>query len=380
LLTAFLRRALPVAVAVTFAAPLSLGCAAASTASAPAAPRVAAAVTPGWRVVQFMPRAVVGGLSASGPRDAWLAGEVCGADSLCDHVFVRHWDGTAWRTVAVPKAVGDIVGEGAGVTAVAASSPSSAWVFDQRGPSVDHATVLHWSVNHWAPSARLAAAIDAAVAPSASDAWAFGAPAGDERGGYIAHFDGKSWQHAEFPVQVQSASALSAGDIWAGGNASDGPDGSVVIEHWDGKAWRTVPVPSLGIPPTAWTGVFVSAVAPADAWANVSVLAHGTRYDILLHWNGRAWARVAFSCGGSMVSAEAPDGQRGLWLASTAAPSGQEWFCHGAQGDWAKTVVPKRAGQQPSIDQLAWIPGTRSLWATGGFDADAGEVILKYGP
>jgi hypothetical protein len=32
------------------------------------------------------------------------------------------------------------------------------------------------------------------------------------------------------------------------------------------------------------------------------------------------------------------------------------------------------------IDNLAWIPGTRSLWATGGFDADAGEAILKYGP
>jgi hypothetical protein len=40
----------------------------------------------------------------------------------------------------------------------------------------------------------------------------------------------------------------------------------------------------------------------------------------------------------------------------------------------------KRAGQQPAIDQLALIPGTRSLWATGGFDPDAGEAILEYAP
>jgi len=71
----------------------------------------------------------------------------------------------------------------------------------------------------------------------------------------------------------------------------------------------------------------------------------------------------------------------GLWLA--AGPfivgTGSEWFCHDAKGHWTKTAVPKRAGQQPGIDELAWIPGTRSLWATGGFNADAGEAIFKYG-
>jgi hypothetical protein len=78
-----------------------------------------------------------------------------------------------------------------------------------------------------------------------------------------------------------------------------------------------------------------------------------------------------------------PDGRHGVWLAaSTSLISGVggEWFCHDINGHWTKTAVPRRAGQQPGIDQLAWIPGTRSLWATGGFDADAGEAILKYRP
>jgi hypothetical protein len=55
-------------------------------------------------------------------------------------------------------------------------------------------------------------------------------------------------------------------------------------------------------------------------------------------------------------------------------------LCRYADGRWTKTAAPKRAGQQPAIDQLALIPGTRSLWATGGLDADAGEAILEYAP
>src|SRR5215469_11367991 len=99
-----------------------LACAA-RTASAPGSSTTAAAVTPGWRIVRFLPGATVGGLAVTGARDAWLAGDVCGADSLCDHVFVRHWNGKAWRTVTVPKAV-SVAYSDAGVSAVAASSPS----------------------------------------------------------------------------------------------------------------------------------------------------------------------------------------------------------------------------------------------------------------
>jgi hypothetical protein len=43
-----------------------------------------------------------------------------------------------------------------------------------------------------------------------------------------------------------------------------------------------------------------------------------------------------------------------------------------------------RAGSQPtdliSVGQIAWIPGTRSLWATGDLFANDATAILKYGP
>ncbi len=42
--------------------------------------------------------------------------------------------------------------------------------------------------------------------------------------------------------------------------------------------------------------------------------------------------------------------------------------------------VPSRAGEQPLVLNLSWIPGTGSLWAAGLMDFDNGEAILKYGP
>ena len=172
--------------------------------------------------------------------------------------------------------------------------------------------------------------VDAAVSPSASDAWAFGFPASDPDAGYVAHFNGKSWRQASFPVQVRTASALSASEIWIGGSASDVVNASVVVEHW----------------------------------------------------NGKTWAKVTVSGPGNATLAVAPDGNGGVWLdgASSASESGREWLCHEAGGHWTATGVPKRDGEQPGVDALAWIPGTRSLWASAGFDADAGEAILKYGP
>jgi hypothetical protein len=377
-LTGFFRRALPVAVAVAFAAAPSTPSAAGTATPA----SVPGAVTPGWRITQFLPSVGVGGLAVTGARDAWLAGDLCGADSLCDHLIVRHWDGKAWRTVAPPRGVSGVSYD-AGVGAVSAGSASNAWVFDQHGAqSVDYTAALHWTGKGWAAPVRLTAAISAAVEPSASDVWAFGSRASDPQGGYITHLSGRTWTHAPFPVDVDSASALSASDIWAGGSASDVTGASVVIEHWNGTVWRKTPIPSLGIKPSSWVFVSITAITSRDAWAEVDTLNSPTGSSTyLLRWNGKAWARVAFSCQGNAISPVASDGHGGVWVASgTSLPSlGTEWFCHDSDGHWTKTAVPKRAGAQPGIDNLAWIPRTRSLWATGGFDADAGEAILEYG-
>ena len=39
------------------------------------------------------------------------------------------------------------------------------------------------------------------------------------------------------------------------------------------------------------------------------------------------------------------------------------------------------AGEFPVMDvQIAWIPGTRSLWAAGDLATSDGTAILRYGP
>src|SRR5215470_3676132 len=62
-------------------------------------------------------------------------------------------------------------------------------------------------------------------------------------------------------------------------------------------AWRAVRVPSAVVSPAELTDV--SATGPADAWA-VGAEAETAQPDgspagmpLILHWNGRAWAKVA---------------------------------------------------------------------------------------
>ena len=101
----------------------------------------------------------------------------------------------------------------------------------------------------------------------------------------------------------------------------------------------------------------------------------------MLHWNGKAWSRVAFPYAGSASSPVASDGHGGIWLA-TASGAGDntiEWFDHYAGGRWTRVRVPSGDGEQPEVLYLNSMPGTRSLWAAGQVDfADDGEAILTY--
>ena len=102
----------------------------------------------------------------------------------------------------------------------------------------------------------------------------------------------------------------------------------------------------------------------------------------MLHWNGRAWSRVAFPYLGSAFSPIASDSHGGIWLATASGAGGNTvmWFDHYA-GHWTRVKVPSGGRVPPEVFYLSWIPGTRSLWAADGVDfADDGEAVLTYGP
>jgi hypothetical protein len=241
--------------------------------------------------------------------------------------------------------------------------------------------MLHWTGKGWTAPVRLAAAIQAAIAPSATQLWAFGEGMKPAQTGFVAHFTGKTWTLASFPLTGTAAAALSPADVWAGGTTSTGQPG---IEHWDGRKWQATPLPDLGLRASLLSGPTVdgiAAVQPDDVWAAITTAGvNSNRQGVfLLHWNGEAWARAVFPYAGMAIAPVAPDGHGGLWLV-LAASNNEQWFCHYSAGHWTRTPVPRRSGEQPEVQNLAWIPGTDSQWATGGVSfADDGTAVLKYG-
>jgi hypothetical protein len=349
-----------------------------------------AAGTPGWRITQVLPNLTTGGLWAGGARDAWLAGDACADVATCGvsdtndgTVVVRHWDGTAWRSVTLPKAyVNTLLDQGAGP--VAATSASDVWIAAYRGKeSVDWTDMLHWTGTRWAAPVRLPTMIQAAVAPSATELWAFGDPVTAGQAGYVAHFTGKTWIRGSFPLSGTAAAASSPADVWVGGNTATGEPG---IGHWNGHQWQITPLPRLGISHSTTlylvnvTGIAI--VRPDDVWADISTIGSGSVQlgVFLFHWDGKAWARAAFPYLGTSIAPATSDGNGGLWLVLQAGAHNKLWFCHYSAGRWTRTPLPSTSGEQPDVFNLAWIPGTHSQWALGSVDsADIGTAILKYG-
>jgi hypothetical protein len=362
-----------------------------SVAAAPVA-AIAKQADPGsWRISQVLAGVTVGGLWAGSARDAWLAGDECADPAACGDsstsngtVVVRHWDGRSWRAVTPPGAyINSPLDQG--VVAVAATSGSNVWVLAGRGAGeVDTTDALHLTGSAWAAPVRLDAAIQTAVAPSPSQLWAFGAPSSSGPAGYFAHFSGGTWTHGSFPFCGTATAARAASDVWVGGggNGTAAPG----IEHWNGHRWRATPLPGLGVPANdlLWGSVDgLADVGPADVWADISTNDTGANRPgtILLHWNGKAWSRVAFPDAGSALSPVASDGHGGIWLATASSDDdgAVAWLDHYAGGRWTRFRVPGGDGEQPQVSYLSSIPGTRSLLAAGQVDfADDGEAVLTY--
>ena len=128
-----------------------------------------------WRIAATMAHCRPGedmlSVTATGPRDAWALGSA-GIGSACSDL--EHWDGRAWRRIAVPRAAG---AAGTFSPPVAASSGRDAWIF----PAL--------------PSARYCSYQ------------------------YALHWDGRAWHRSDFPakITVSTAAAFGPKDVWAFG-------------------------------------------------------------------------------------------------------------------------------------------------------------------
>ena len=90
------------------------------------------ATTPPWRVWHVYPAtSSVNAVAATGSRDAWAAGYQCDSAGKCggNPLRVEHWNGSVWKTMTPPAGSGGVDAGAGAVTAIAASSPSNAWIF-----------------------------------------------------------------------------------------------------------------------------------------------------------------------------------------------------------------------------------------------------------
>ena len=180
---------------------------------------------------------------------------------------------------------------------VAVLSPRNAWAVGTYADEAGGQTLIErwngtaWSVVHSPDPGEGGDFLGAVSAVSPASIWAVGE---DDSPGktLILHWNGTSWRQVTSPSPggafdyLFGVHVVSANDIWAVGNYTNGPpvEKSLIL-HWNGKTWARVPSPNPGS--TNWL-YGVTATSAASAWAVGST---GSR-PFILHWNGATWKQV----------------------------------------------------------------------------------------
>ena len=142
----------------------------------------------------------IDGVSAS---NAWTVSQQYDKSAQSFRTLIAHWNGTSWSKVTSPNMTAAQYNT---LTAVSATSVTSAWTVGAYGPSGDcydfgdcHTLTLHWNGTSWSvvaspnpPSAN--SQLYAVAATSASNAWAVGGYC-NTSGCYtlLLHWNGTSW-------------------------------------------------------------------------------------------------------------------------------------------------------------------------------------------
>jgi hypothetical protein len=294
---------------------------------------------PGWQPRHFrinplstpVPSSYVpSSVAATSPRNAWVVG---GENTDFDynpeeHTWIEHWDGSGWARQASPNP-GACCQRVDGLSAVAATSPTSAWAvgsyYEYQGGCCTgpvSGLILRWDGTRWArvpdpyPGWLVAVA-----ATSPGNAWAVG----DYNNGYsggdghtvILHWDGTAWTRVPSPYSgpdsyLRGVAAASPGNAWAVGQHGNGPEARTLILHWDGTAWTRVPSPSPG-PNSVLSDVVAS--SPTSAWAIggfCSDIGCDHETSLIEHWDGTAW---------TVVSSPNPNSDRYLFAVAATSPT-----------------------------------------------------------
>ena len=296
-----------------------------------------------------------------------------------------HWDGRHWRSIGLPVPLA----YPRFVTSVSASSASNLWAVNDVGK------VGIWNGSRWTvkipPAWVLRATREGnpngqAAVSAPGNAWAFSLGAVSDPT-LAAHFVRGAWRKVWLPVAPYAVSPVSSRDLWAVGITRKSVTASkpvTAVAHWDGSAWHALALPKVHVPSGSDAGYSLAAVAPHDIWLTRQVARSGHTVSVaLLHWTGR-WRVIKVPFSTDSLGSISQDGRGGVWILALrfVSPSLHQYLYHYGSGHWARQLAPARASVPVYARTLAWIPGTRSLWAIGDLSKGSSNtgVILRDGP
>jgi hypothetical protein len=186
------------------------------------------------------------------------------------------------------------------------------------------------------------------------DVFAVGGPLGNGQETLALHFDGEAWKelHPGGTETFWWVGGTGPSDVWMVGEQGR-------IAHWDGAAFEEH---TSGTTATLW-GVW--AAGKADAWAvgGTPEGGVGAPNDIVLHWDGKAWSKVALPGSSAMGRSLYK-----IWGTSSdnlyvVGEYGTIWHKKGA--DWQLESDPPLASG--TLFTVAG-SGASEVYAVGGFD------------
>jgi hypothetical protein len=269
-------------------------------------------------------------VAATSRADAWAVGEFWNGANWQPQT--EHWNGRTWRAASTPDPGGHAARDD--LTAVTATSPSSAWaVGEYSAGSTERALILHWNGRAWrrvvspSPGGTHGSVLTSVTAVSPASIWAAGEywTATTEKT-MILHWNGRKWRQVASPDVgggTSSTGALagiafgSQSVAWAAGSYFTTPSvQQTLTEHWNGRHWRITASPDPSGPAQSSALVAIAA-AGTQAWAVGNASSGHTYFPLALRWNGTSWAA-------SPVPLPAGATGGGLWGAGPA-PSGKAW-------------------------------------------------------
>ncbi|HYK34110.1 MAG TPA: hypothetical protein VEV63_19205 [Streptosporangiaceae bacterium] len=353
-----------------------------------AAARQPAGGTSGWRVDKTISvhdkSVILVSLDAVNAKDAWVAGMVVSKFGSPRGPMLEHWDGTAWRRVALPAKPAQRLSGHDVVGFVGASSASNVWEFSLKGKYL-RLVGGHWAFGRLPASSTGRTFVESVKVFSRTDVWVFGAKATGAVSNlrftpYAAQFNGRRWTVISVPGKgpLGPVSAINPRDMWAitDGEAFfiGGAPARASIVHWNGVAWHNV-TPQPNLPrQTILSGIL--ARTNRDVWVGGGTEQSDGSAERAWHWNGTAWT--------SRSPRASADGQQYLLASLVPAPGGM-WALGQNLGGLSRVWRYSGSWSAPvrlpwDLFQLAAVPHTDSIWAIGENAAMDNGVIVLHGP